>query len=147
MGCDIHVHEEVKINGRWEHYALIRPTRNYALFAKMAGMRNYDSVEPLALPRGLPSDVNVLTRFDYDRRPKDWHHASWLSAEEIFQLGQWMKAQRWLDWGMLVLLDHFFGWFFGNPWDGFWKYRDLPSDENGNPAGIEDVRWVFWFDN
>lgn len=39
MGCDIHLHQEVKINGEWHHYRLAEMPRNYEVFEKMAGVR------------------------------------------------------------------------------------------------------------
>ena len=40
MGCDIHLHAEIKVNGKWEHYAHPHIRRDYRLFAKMASVRN-----------------------------------------------------------------------------------------------------------
>ncbi|KKK45002.1 hypothetical protein LCGC14_3166240 [marine sediment metagenome] len=34
---------------------------------------------------------------------------------------------------------------FGNDWDTFWEYRNGNSDII--PEGVEDVRFIFWFDN
>lgn len=73
MGCDCHAHVEIKINGKWENYSTCRPRRNYALFAKMAGVRNYDEIVPIAPPRGLPSDISVVTKFDFDNWDSDGH--------------------------------------------------------------------------
>lgn len=58
MGCDIHLHQEVKIGGEWHHYREQSVSRNYALFAKMAGVRNYGlTVTPIDEPRGIPDDA------------------------------------------------------------------------------------------
>ena len=133
MGCDIHLHQEVKINGKWEHYGIADVTRNYQLFAKMAGVRGDEA--PIAEPRGYPVDVTNVTQFDAARWASDSHTPSWLDAEEITKLFEWMKEPgetRPREW---------FGYLFGNHWDSFTKY---PEDR---PAGLEDVRFVFWFDN
>lgn len=141
MGCDIHLHTEVKINGKWEHYSAPSLDRDYELFGKMAGIRSCDT-DPIALPRGLPADVAAVTEFDYKKWGVDAHTPSWLSADEIDQLCAWANSQYpdtdrpWLDWETKQV-----GYLFGNSWSGFTKY---PGDR---PEGLEDIRWVFWFDN
>ena len=134
MGCDIHVHTEVKINGVWHHYSIPRVRRNYMLFGKMAGVRNR-TVDPISLPKGLPEDATFLTEFDSNRYGSDGHSHSWLSSEEVNQLSEW-----WLRI-FTENLSEDFGWFFGNSWAGFIKYREEYRPE------IEDFRFVFWFDN
>ncbi len=37
MGCDIHLHTEVKIANVWHRYGCPSVDRNYRVFAKMAG--------------------------------------------------------------------------------------------------------------
>lgn len=144
MGCDIHLHMEVKINGKWHHYGAPSVDRMYALFAKMAGVRNRDSeIKPIAKPRGVPADATELTQFDCARWSSDGHSHSWLDAPEIAQVIEWIKTELgqrgfgnvW-DWQSKN-----FGYVFGNGWDGFNKY---PEDR---PQGLEDIRWIFWFDN
>lgn len=137
MGCDIHLHIEVKLVGdsTWEHYGMPRVPRSYALFAHMAGVRNeYLNVAPIAAPRGLPSDVSRLTAFDFERWKGDAHSASWASSAELVDLRDRMKLEdpRWLEAEALG------GYVFGN----------YPSDFASDPtAGVDDLRFVFWFDN
>lgn len=38
MGCDIHLHAEVKIKNAWHHYAHPSVPRSYPLFSIMAGV-------------------------------------------------------------------------------------------------------------
>ena len=72
MGCDLHLHTEVKINGKLHHYGSHRPHRNYDLFAKMANVRNYDEeIEPISLPKGLPEDITELTKYDAELLGED----------------------------------------------------------------------------
>jgi len=144
MGCDIHLHQEVKINGKWEHYALLNPRRNYVMFARMANVRNYDGeLEPIVEPRGIPKDATVLTKYDFKEWEGDAHSASWLSAQEISELNKWREEYKSFPGEKLDIfwLEDWAGYLFGNSWPGFWEY---PNDR---PAGLEDVRWVFWFDN
>lgn len=138
MGCDIHLHTEVKINGIWHHYTAPSMDRNYQLFGKMAGVRG--SEPPVSEPKGLPSDMSTLTAFCYADWESDAHNMSWLNAEEINQVCQWanerFKSEGVWDWETDQI-----GYLFGNSWSGYTRY---PGDR---PEGLEDIRWIFWFDN
>ena len=136
MGCDIHLHTEVKIDGVWHHMGAPSVPRSYRLFAKMAGVRGAEA--PIAEPRGLPDDATPLTRLDFARWGRGAHTPSWLGAAEIAELQDWLRdscdqvwPERDLGWGYL----------FGNSWGGFFRYPE------SRPEGLEDVRFVFWFDN
>lgn len=73
MGCDIHMYIEyrnkmVLDNGQmptWQNFGgRINPGRNYALFALLAGVRNYNNL-PVAFPvRGMPDDAGYASRTD-----------------------------------------------------------------------------------
>lgn len=141
MGCDIHLHGELKISGKWEHYSHWNVGRNYGLFAKIAGVRNYQNTEPIAQPRGLPGDMSVVTQLDAKQWDRDSHSHGYLNAEEIAVLEMWAiencipADQRW------KFHHEYWGYLFGNSWAGWSKY---PSDR---PEGVDDIRFVFWFDN
>ncbi len=130
MGCNIHVHTEVKINGKWRHWGTPSIERRYGLFEKMAGVRG-EIKNAISPPKGLPEDITFETKFDYDWWGGDMHSASWLSIEEIKKLYEW-----WMKLNPLTeFIENQFGYCMGNGWDS------LPNDD------IEDARWVFWFDN
>lgn len=129
MGCDIHLHSEIKIQGTWYHYSHVSVTRSYTLFGKMAGVRNKE-VTPLSLPKGIPSDCSVVTLMDYEDWNGDAHSASFLSWSEIVELGSWIKNRGEDEFD-------YFGYFLHNDY----------SDVSAAPDYIEDVRFVFWFDN
>jgi hypothetical protein len=147
MGCDIHAHMEVKINGQWHHAHMPPIRRSYDLFARMAGVRNANKgpgyIEPIAQPRGLPEDATFITNFHSDYMGSDGHSHSWLNCEELSSLIEWYDAKRKerepgkyvSPWEYETL-----GYLFGNGWD----VKKYPSDF---PAGVEDTRIVFWFDN
>lgn len=146
MGCDIHLHAEVKIDGEWHAYSAPHILRNYRLFARLAGVRSRDGIKPISDPRGLPEDASVVTKHHSDHWGIDGHSHSWISAEEIALLDdtreEWdyppgKDSESWMRYGCSDL----FGYFYGNSWSGWTKY---PEDR---PKGIEDVRFVFWFDN
>lgn len=135
MGCDVHIHAEVKIDGEWEHYDQPRMDRNYEAFEKLAGVRG--NIENSMFPvRGLPRDASAVTKFDRARWGIDGHTHSWISSEEIFQFSEWWRAtypdNQWPEWE---------DYLFGNSYSGFIRY---PEDR---PKGLQDVRFVFWFDN
>ena len=134
MGCDIHIHAEVKIGGKWHHYDQPDCDRHYALFEKMAGVRG-DVANAIAAPRGIPEDASFTTRFDRKRWGADGHSHSWISAEEIAQLAAWYGNEYP---GMSAKWDYY---LFGNYYSGFVKYHEE------RPEGVEDVRFIFWFDN
>lgn len=90
MGCDIHLHIEIKLNGKWEHYGCPSIDRNYRLFTKMAGIKNYTGITPIAQPKGLPEDLTIITQFDAKDWEDDAHDSSWLNKEEIVQLSDFL---------------------------------------------------------
>lgn len=137
MGCDVHGWFEIKINGTWYAYSQLSFNRNYDLFAKMAGVRNYNGIDPIAPPRGLPADISVVTAIYAKMWKVDGHSWSWLNAREIKELYQFhvnfSNMPRWKlveEWG--YLFDHEWSSFIDN------KCRFEP---------VEDIRMVFWFDN
>lgn len=145
MGCDIHFHTEVKVAGKWEHYGHPQVARNYQLFALLANIRNEDGdTVPVSLPKGMPVDPSLITKLSCEQFGRDGHSHSWLSAQEIVAF-----EDAWHDVHPIAtsfdtqtdIESHLFGYLERNSWAGFAKY---PTER---PSWIEDVRWVFWFDN
>jgi hypothetical protein len=147
MGCDIHLHIEVKINGTWHHWGAPDIKRSYTLFALMAGVRSYDDIKPIVEPRGLPEDLTELTRIDYENWYGGCHTPSWLTAEEMEQVFEQYQsicgARNPKEKYPLISLEHniLHTYLFGN---GFSTPNKYPSD---NQEDVQDVRFVFWFDN
>jgi len=149
MGCDIHLHTEIKLDGVWHHYNAPHIRRMYALFSLMANVRNVhldnkDYIVPISLPKGLPEDLSVITQLSYNRWELDAHNMSWFNAEEIFLLEEWMAknapsfVREFDNWGFL----------FGNDWGGFHSWDRTDYDGYYEyPPEIEDIRFIFWFDN
>lgn len=146
MGCDIHLHIEVKINGQWEHYAHPLIDRNYRLFALMAGVRNRDDITPVSLPKGLPDDITPLTRYDAeDYWGRDGHSHSYFTKEEIAELEDRIVAEGLLKDQWRLEMDIWHCYFLGSSFGSIVKY---PEDwRRPNRRAITDVRFVFWFDN
>lgn len=136
MGCDIHLHIEVKIDGEWEHYGAPRCDRRYGFFGKMAGVR--DSVQsPIVEPRGLPYDVSAITELSFRYWGSVGHTHSWLNSREVSILGAWALETHPDEF---CPLEKWLGCFlFGNGFD--------PNYESHWPDGVEDFRFVFWFDS
>lgn len=141
MGCDIHAHFEIKLNGKWEHYDQPKINRNYCLFAKMAGVRGEGlGIEPISKPKGLPKNLSNTTEFDVQHWDGDGHTHSWLNADEIEQVYEYHKSLYEPEDQYTLSMTQW-GYLFGNGWEDFKKYRsDYPKE-------IEDIRMVFWFDN
>lgn len=133
MGCDIHAHIEVKIDGKWEHYSALTIRRNYRLFTRMASVRRIDDdVVQVAPLRGLPFDMTTVTKFDAEYWKNDMHHPSWITDKEADEVEQWFTL------GKMYESRHPcepFGYLFSNGM----TYR--ANDRH------TDTRIVFWFDN
>ena len=141
MGCDIHLHTEVKVNGRWEHWGNPSVDRSYGLFEKMAGVRG-DVANAISPPKGLPKDVTIPTEMDRESWNGDGHSPSYLTAKEIeHQLYPWFETIRkeanFGGFSREYFPETYFGYLFGNGW----------NMENAKEHNIEDFRFVFWFDN
>ncbi len=128
MGCDIHCHIEIKVEGTWHHYSAPNVDRSYRLFARMAGVRNTGGVKPIAPNRGLPEDMSLVTRLAWSYWELDGHSMSWMTGAEVESLTN--------DEENFCAYDEF-GYLFGN---GF-------TDKDGWPPGVEACRMIFWFDN
>ena len=96
----------------------------------MAGVRNEYNLTPISRPKGLPEDLTLLTKMDYERCPEDWHDASWLGPVEIHILS------KVYDLFHLEILHTYL--FEGE----FTSFLESPEDY---PEGLGDVRFVFWF--
>lgn len=142
MGCDIHLHIEIRVAGKWHHYSAPSIARNYELFNILAGVRhNPDDPDPIIPPRGLPEDMTEVTRMDMDGFGKYGHHASWFGLPEICKLTDWLTEQGGFKMGMDLEHHILHCYLFRNSFAGVLKY---PQDDH---HGVEDVRFIFCFDN
>lgn len=145
MGCDIHAHTEIKVNGKWLHYSQPRIQRDYRLFDKMAKVRHYteNNITPISGPRGLPKGLSATTKLCAVHMGEDGHSHSWLSGKELAEVCRWwdeLKRQE-NESGFYSLEHQHIGYLFGNGWDL------SEMDPSSYPEGVTDVRIVFWFDN
>jgi hypothetical protein len=143
MGCDIHAHFEVKINGEWIHYSEPRIDRSYTLFAKIANVRNCSKsekgyIEPITNNKGLPCNISIITKIHYKHWESDAHSTTWLDAKEIKEMMDYIKKIP----DEAFSIEHTeIGYLFGNGWGSFLKYRE------DYPEEVEDIRFICWFDN
>lgn len=131
MGTDIHCHAEIKIDGKWHQYNEVPIRRNYMLFGFLAGIRGVEQAFPI---RGLPRDLSAVTELAANWWLGDGHTHSWIGIEEIVEVIT-RFPKMFADYGTGSK------YLFGNGYEGFLLYRDE------YPECIEDIRWVFWFDN
>ena len=109
MGCDIHMRVEVR-KGPGQPWEMIEPktpsdledervhlrdydlcekaphiitNRWYELFAKLAGVRNYDECIPISKPRGVPVDASKDWQYEVSFWGLDGHSHSWLTLREL----------------------------------------------------------------
>lgn len=151
MGCDIHLHVEIQYKGEWIHFSAPHVDRNYWLFGVLAAVLVGD--KPLTEPKGLPADISLTTKIDYEYRRYAFHTPSWLNEEEIMELEDRLRekydqdsitnpaisgAEYDLEIGVLNKT-----YFYGNSLVG-WKRS---GNGRGAPDDVEGIRLVFWFDN
>ncbi len=142
MGCDIHLHTEVKLFGRWEHYSKVDVERSYRLFYKMAGVRGpFNDITPISKPRGVPDDISAVTKVDYLMGVPCDHSHSYLNQIEIVTLSKWIVEYIYNNVNAWRLPQDYWGYLFGNYWNDFVDHPEL------FPKDLEDIRFVFWFDN
>lgn len=144
MGCDIHLHIEIKIDGQWHHYGTPHIQRSYKLFGKMAGVRCDNPNVAIIQPRGIPDDITLITRIEWEDG-ESYHHPSWFGGKEIAELEDWLNEQGGqreeldLEWNILNTF------LFGNSFAGPYKYYQNKAKLGKHT--LEDVRFIFWFDN
>ena len=142
MGCDMHCAVEAlnKKTGNWECFGVSTADRNYALFSKIADVRNSENedtyIEPIDNPRGFPSGVSGPTKTWHDYFSLT-HSNTWLNRTELVSLGKWVREQ-WQEaslWKMLGFdhLSYIFSFEDGWKKAAFTRYSDL--------------RIIFFFDN
>ena len=145
MGCDIHLYTEIKIDGDWHCYTKCNVDRDYGLFEKMAGVRGYSN-KSISPPKGLPKNLSLVVSLEAKHWGGDGHSHSWLNLEEIKLLEIFVEKQieetrKNYPKAGYDYVEKRWGYLGGNSYGGFEK------KSNSYPKGIEDVRFVFWFDN
>ena len=140
MGCDIHLHIEVKYRGKWELYSSPRVKRNYWLFEKMAGVRGEEE-NAIVPPKGFPDDASPLVQLSYKQWGETAHTPSWLNQKEIGELQEALIQEYGDDLDHDLEYDILHCYAFGN------SFASYGHDEDSRVEDVEEFRFVFWFDN
>lgn len=141
MGCDIHLHTEVKIADKWEHYGNPIIGRDYEFFAFLAGVRNYYEIIPVSEPKGVPDDMSLITRLDWEDWGSDAHSASFITGDEIGRVERFLRKLNSERSSSYYYPEMEWGYLFDGSWSVFYEFPDSQDKR------IQDVRMVFWFDN
>lgn len=129
MGTDISLHKEVKINGKWHYWGEAQMNRNYSLFNYLAGVRSSEfDIAPIDGPRGVPEDITFETKFNLDYDEGVCY--SWINREEVGLVEKYFD-----NFGGAGCIEDQWGYLLGGGWS-----------DGCDIEGVEDVRFVFWFD-
>lgn len=161
MGCDIHgIIEQRKPSGEWGACPaqVARPSRDYYLFARLGGVRNYSSVAPIAAKRGLPQDATheahmmnclYVSETDGDGRASKERAEKWIAQgsskwhkEGVFVTHPDWHSHSWCTANELAQVLH-------SPESGYFHdcYAILLTIMRFSESLGYEVRFVFWFDN
>jgi len=158
MGCDMHLHVEVKIEGEWHHYS--RPevfNAVNAFYAFMGSERGFDfDIKPMIAPRGMPKDATAITKLMESDWEGDSYSHSYVMGDELAELDKcWNRIaedlkrefpeegeptdKRYDIEADILQCNHAFIHRYTHPLLEE-ERKHFPFD-----LAIEDVRWVYWF--
>ena len=166
MGCDIHMHVEVKSpNGSWSHVFSPWCPRNYTLFGYLAGVRHHAKF-PME-PQGFPKDADYVTIEAYTEEivsDEEYQNA----CESCFTGISQSKFEEYLAKGYVQRFDE--KRIVGQDWHTvshlnygafvmqleraeredssvMLEYRAIANYMNTFESVDKETRIVFWFDN
>ena len=134
MSCDIFLHVEILVNGKWEYYGEAKTPQIYKIFGIMAGVRHKTPMQ-ISESKGLPLDITVTTKIHYNDRKDSYHNMSWFNSEEILKLNDIINEEYHYDFEY----DFLKLFLFGNSFKGFKTKIDA------YPPELQDFRFIFWF--
>jgi hypothetical protein len=137
MGCDIHIIQEVLIDGQWRYYNYRDSMgRDYEMFSVVAGVRGNE--DPIVEPKGHPDNMDWMTKRILEYWKLDAHTKTWFGPYEIYRLKEWYEKTK----GKFCFRFYEdFGYLFGNSWTSLTECPDAV------PKDILNIRWIIWFDN
>lgn len=162
MGCDIHLFIEYKQDGQsllgwWAFGGEHRLDRDYRLFARMAGVRNYWDAVPISNPRDLPDDASWQVKDKNRLLIVDNEEAGEREATRE-QAERWVKSgsskydgDRYVthpDW-------HSHSWLSADEFEACLnsfesvsaEYKAVLAALRCFESDVQVTRVVFWFDN
>ena len=131
MGCDIHPHLEVKVDGTWLPSLIeLESSRHYAWFEFLVGVRARHGWTPHHTSRGLPLDVSSVVRKDFEAWEGDAHTPSYITKRELADIPRDLHLPFYDN--TLKPIGELFEAYLNN-WCEVMQH-------------FEDARVVFWFD-
>lgn len=121
--------------------------RDYNLFAILASVRNYNDIEPISEPRGIPHDISYEVLKELTKWGEDAHSISYLTLQElIYFVNNKKDSSKEMTFrsGMHSLIDLIDLMKVHVEIDNFIYDCELVDLY---PNTFNDVRIVFWFDN
>ena len=109
MSCDLTVHVEIKLNGKWEHYNHVRCFQDYTFFGIVGGVRE-EGIQ-IFENKGFPEDLTAITLLNKNKYEDCLHNASWLTPDELLVCVQAFNKQS--NDKVAHLLERSFGYLFG----------------------------------
>lgn len=176
MGADIHIHVEIRKNGKWNKFtgkhfssgysykeeksSAPFDWRSYRMFGFLASVRD-DDIRPIKEPTyKLPSDVSKGVFIEWKRWEGDGHSISFITLRELieFDFNQNLRTpgQEFSTNSKNVIFEKIYIPKFNDDWE-VKTYYDIVGGPDGTfcknieelseLGGLDDVRIVFWFDN
>lgn len=176
MGCDIHVHVEIKHNKKWQKFtgkhfssgysytgeksSAPFEWRSYQMFGFLANVRN-DNIRPIKEPTyELPSNVSNGVLREWKHWESDGHSISFITLRELieFDFNQNLRTpeQDFSTHSKNVLFEKISSISEDDDWE-LKTYYDIVGGPDGTfcknieelseLGDLDDVRVVFWFDN
>lgn len=172
MGCDIHIHVEIKSNNEWHHFEGNHFTisdwekeytgndkgnapfdwRGYNMFGFLAGVRR--DFTPIKEPTyEIPKDASKDIKQKWEDWKEDGHSCSYLTARELFEF-DYNKDIDTLTNKRRILFEKIHKNVFHMEPETYYDILDGPDSmffthlkELTELGNLDDVRIVFWFDN
>ena len=156
MGCDIHLYVEYQTregSDYWFNFGSeFGLDRNYKVFSRLAGVRNYGEDAEHIFPRGLPDNLGYVTEDEtrYYISEEEGHKNA--TPEEAKRWGGISKCGKWVD----DPDNHTYSWLTVDEYEKAIDvelvehsvdYKALLAALKVLEEGMFDVRVGFWFDN
>ena len=129
MGCDIHAFIEYNTYGSWSSHSAAQLPRNYAVFAALAGVRNYSFESDVPSPKGSPEDPGCQYSDAVEEYGPDAHSQSWATLKEFSEALARAKT------------------VYDDPGYFFYNLALMIMNQLSDHFGEDNVRMVYFFDN
>ena len=139
MGTDIHIYVENKHGRKRKSYHFMGSfdgDRIYGIFEALGV--DMGVIKPLFEPRGLPGDVTNVVYKEYIDGKSDWHHASWLTTQELKECLLYAEQE------LKAYCKRVGHEYQEDCTKSYWKVYAYAKDleDPGEPSRI-----IYWFDN